>query len=115
VGKSIWVNERLREELDYCVPLGIPHSKFEAWSEDDREKALAYRREMAKICSGCGTRHEEWDEDPDAYIGWITRCEGCKRVAQEKRNITEKDSDHVRVGLMPREAGLALMEQGLGT
>lgn len=109
------MNERLHEELAYCVPLGIPHSAFLDWEEDDQDKALAYQREMRKVCSGCGTRQEEWDEDPDAYVGWVNRCEGCRRMDQERRNLGESDSSAgAHVGLMPRDRAVELMKQGKG-
>ena len=106
------MNERLREELDYCVPLGIPHSVFLSWEEDDQDKALAYQREMAKVCSGCGTRQVEWDEDPDAYIGWVRRCEGCSRLNRERLNLGDEHDPSAHIGLLPRHVAVARMAAG---
>ena len=107
------MNGRLREELDYCVPLGIPHSRFLSWSEEDQDKALAYLREMAQVCSDCGTRGAEWVDDKFAYIGDSVRCSGCEVLAQERRNVPD-GAGGVRVRLLPRAVAELRMEQGEG-
>lgn len=83
------MNERLRAELDYCVPLGIPHSRFLGWDQDDQDKALAYIEQMSTVCSGCGTRKVDWELDRNAYIGDLDHCEGCQRLEEESDNIPE--------------------------
>ena len=93
------MNERLYEELDYCVPLGIPHSVFLSWNPVDQDKALAYRREMRTVHAACGTRKAEWEADPDAYIGHIEYCEGCARIAAEQDNLPEDAAS--RRGMFP--------------
>lgn len=97
----IWHDERLFEELSYVVPLGIPHSEFLAWDEDDQDKALAFRRAEREICSGCGTRRVEWEEDRFAYVGATHRCPGCEIIEQERRNLGE-DQDGMKVYVVPR-------------
>jgi hypothetical protein len=97
LGKSLWVNERLRAELDYCVPLGIPHSRFLAWTEDDQDKALAYTAEMRTVCPSCGTREIDWEMDDDAFVGDLRYCEGCARQELELENKPENAK-----GLHPR-------------
>jgi predicted Fe-S protein YdhL (DUF1289 family) len=105
-GKLIWGDARLHEELAYCVPLGIPHSRFLSWSDDDQDKALAWQREQRKVCRGCGTRKEEWDRDKFAYVGETTYCPGCDLLAQEQENLQEMEErgqKGVGVRLVPRE------------
>lgn len=91
------------------MPLGIPHSAFLAWDEADRDAALAYRREMAARCDGCGTRPDEWEADPNAYIGDFYTCPGCLRLEEERDNIGEnKRGVHTR--LLPAHVALARIE-----
>jgi len=75
--------------LAYCVPLGIPHSVFLSWDPDDQDKALAYMRAKAEICTTCGTRQAEWDEDRYAYIGEMKRCVGCELLEMEQENVPD--------------------------
>lgn len=99
------MNERLYEELDYCVPLGIPHSAFLSWSPIDQDKALAYRREMRTVCGGCGTRKVEWEQDSNAYVGHLEYCEGCSRRAAEDDNLPQGQVERRgwRTGLVTKE------------
>jgi hypothetical protein len=102
----MWGDARLREELDYCVPLGIPHSQFLAWDTVDQDKAIAWRREQAKVCRGCGTRKEEWASDKFAYVGHIEECRGCALLAQEQehlRDAEERGQRGLKAFLVPRE------------
>lgn len=84
------------------VPLGIAHSQFLSWSEDDQDKALAWMRLRASTCGLCGTRQEEWDEDPFAYVGHSWRCPGCEVTEREKANIPEDAGHGIHVGIIPR-------------
>jgi hypothetical protein len=98
----------LRAELDYCVPLGIPHSVFLGWSDADRGYALAWQANKRATCSGCGTRADEWAEDGDAYISDHYTCQGCARLAEEQAsNLDRGPDDTPRPGqhafLTPRE------------
>ncbi len=73
------------------MPLGIPYSVFLDWDPDDQDKALAYMREKAKVCS-CGTRMEEWEDiDPmnPPYISWSQVCPGCRALEEERHNLPE--------------------------
>ena len=108
-GKRLRDDERLWEELSYCVPLGIPHSEFLNWDPDDQDKALAYVRDQGSRCGGCGTRKDDWEDDPDAFVGWHERCPGCERLEQERANV-EKDAKGIRYRLLPREMAKRLME-----
>ncbi len=60
-----------------------------SWSDEDRAKALAYRRYEAQRCRGCGTRQKEWDADRFAYVAQSRVCAGCELIAQERRNAPE--------------------------
>lgn len=115
------MNERLREEMDYCGPRGIPHSTFlgrlarpgePVWTAHDREIALAWARNQRQICGGCGTRAEEWDEtqggDRFRYVAWSDRCPGCEVLAQEQEQLPE-NAKGMKVYLVPRAVGEQLM------
>jgi hypothetical protein len=75
--------------LAYCVPLGIPHSRFLSWPPDDQDKALAYMRAKAELCPACGTREAEWQEDFDAYIADVERCKGCERLEMTRAEVQQ--------------------------
>lgn len=91
------------EELAYCVPLGLPHSEFLSWDEDDQDKALEYISQQKTVCEGCGTREETWENDQYAYVSWAKRCPGCELLDQEKDNWTDRPSSGIRIMLVPRE------------
>jgi hypothetical protein len=109
LGKRLRTNERLWEELAYVVPLGIPHSRFLDWSDDDQDKAIAFLRDQRNRCPNCGTREEDWAEDKFAFVGWHDRCLGCEAVEQERKNIPE-GALGMRVKLLPREVVEKYME-----
>lgn len=97
---------RLAAELAYVVPLGIPHSRFLSWSEDDQDKALAWRSLQSQRCSGCGTRADEWDPalggDRHAYVADLSRCPGCEALDQARRDAPEHELG-LRIGLVRNE------------
>lgn len=78
--------------MDYCGPRGIPHSQFlggpPVWTQDDRDKALAWAELDRQTCRGCGTRPAEWEPskggDRHAYEFLPDICPGC-----EQRERTE--------------------------
>lgn len=100
-------------ELELCDRWGIPHSHFLGgplkWSDLDREKAMAYRAEVASKCSGCGTRDDEWDPDQGgsrfAYVPETWRCPGCELLAMEQDNIPEDSSKGVKIALVSNTGG----------
>lgn len=108
-GKRLRDDERLWEELSYCVPLGIPHSAFLDWDPDDQDKALAFERDKRSRCNGCGTRKEDWVEDEDAFISWHEKCPGCERLEQERDNVPE-GSHGVHFRLLPRDVAIQMTE-----
>lgn len=71
------------------MPLGLPHSEFLSWDEDDQDKALGFTREQAKQCSGCGTRKEDWDADRFAFVADSYQCPGCELISMEQDNVRE--------------------------
>ena len=98
-------------ELQYCVPLGIPHSEFKSWSESDQDKALAFNIAKNEICDMCGSREADWvDEETGRLLEkpYLTpvgiRCHGCAQIAQYKES-TYKDGtpDGVRIVLWDDE------------
>ena len=102
----MWGDARLKEELDYCVPRGIPHSAFLAWQPLDQDKAIAWQREDRKVCRGCGTRKEEWATDKFAYVGHIEECPGCAVLAQEQehlRDAEERGQRGLKAFLVPKD------------
>lgn len=72
--------------MAYCGPLGIPDSHFlggpALWTQDDRDKALAWQEMDRLTCRGCGTRPEEWNPnkggDRNAYVAEVQVCPGCE-------------------------------------
>lgn len=101
VDRAWWRLERdgrLRAEMDYCGPAGIPHSQFLGglglWDDHDRELALAWDLRRRATCTGCHTRRDQWldDEgrvDPHAMdVDW-EECPGCYRLSRAKKAATE--------------------------
>lgn len=68
--------------MGYCGPHGIPHSAFLSWDRDDRDKALWWHIHQLQACPGCGTRSEDWADDPHAYEAQPVHCRGCEVKAQ---------------------------------
>lgn len=93
------------------MPLGIPHSQFLHWSDDDQDKALAWMRERGATCGNCGTRKDEWEQNRFAYVSETYRCPGCELIEQERRNIPEGQTDGVQIYLVPRELATAPGEE----
>lgn len=86
------------------MPLGIPHSEFLSWDEDDQDKALAYQHEQSIRCGECGTSRAEWEDDPLAYMGDAWTCMGCETIELEQENTADA-----------REAGARGVKHGLIT
>jgi predicted Fe-S protein YdhL (DUF1289 family) len=79
------------------------------WTEHDRNLALSYEREMRTVCPGCHTRKEEWEQNPDAYIGDYEVCPGCVRMEDERSNAEGEKGAHIR--LLPQALALARLEE----
>jgi hypothetical protein len=74
------------------------------WTDDDREKALAYAAWHNGFCSGCGTRDEWWDPsqggDRFAFVTETRRCPGCELKEQEREQIPSK-AKGIHISLVP--------------
>jgi hypothetical protein len=85
--------------LDYCVPLGIPHSTFLGWLEEDQDKAIAWQRSKLGRCQECGTPIHEWVDasgeavEPPPYVVTTAYCVGCATVKEERDRIKASGSD----------------------
>lgn len=101
MGKLIWASDRVRAELAYCVPKGIPYSTFLGWSDEDRNAALDFEAAMRTVCRSCGTRAAEWAEDRFAYVGQFYSCPGCEVIDQERRNVPESALPYTQIYLAP--------------
>ena len=62
------------------------------WSPLARGYALAWEQNEREKCPDCRTRHEEWKDDPDAYLGATHYCRGSELLAQQ-RNTFPTDDD----------------------
>lgn len=98
------------------MPLGIRHSTFLSWPDDDQDKALGYVRAQALVCRGCGTRMEEWDPERGgsrvAYVGESSRCLGCEVIEREKKNVEEGvNTDGMRFFLVKNDNPEAIFEE----
>lgn len=91
------------------MPLGIPHSKFLGWDQDDQDKAILWMRREATICDGCGTRRSDWEVDSNAFVAFFETCPGCQRLEEERDNVP-KGLKGVRYGMETRAAGFRRIE-----
>lgn len=65
------------------------------------------------MCTSCGTRPAEWDEDnggdEDAYTAITVRCVGCQILADKQHTVPEGDEGHgMKVALIPTSVHAAL-------
>lgn len=83
--------EGLRAEMGYCGPAGLPHSQFlggpAVWTDTDRELALAWDAMRRATCPRCGTRHDQWARDPDAFVVAQSRDRGCELLEEAEREM----------------------------
>lgn len=93
--------------MEYCGPLGIPHSKFLTWPEDDQDKAIAHLLHGRSQCGQCGTNPQDWvDEEgipvePVPYVAEAIRCYGCSAIAEVRQDIPSDMSNEYHVFLRP--------------
>lgn len=83
-----------------------------SWDNEDVLKALAWKVEQALMCSDCGTRLEEWDEDKggsrDAYLPSLYDCPGCKAAGDaleaesKERSNYKRSSNGLKVRLLDK-------------
>lgn len=101
---------QLRDELEFCERVGIPHSRFlDEWDDDDQAKAIGYLRWKAQCCHGCGVHPSEWPADPyeaeqdPPYAVRLSSCFGCQMTAAARKEIPSEQGMAVRAYLMPRK------------
>ncbi len=83
--------------MDYCAPIGLPHSQFLGWSDEDRRKALEWQADKSDHCGQCGQRRSDWfDEsgkemmDPPFEVVEYLGCPGCQELAMFKEDRKEQ-------------------------
>lgn len=109
VERAWWRLERdvaLRLEMDYCAPHGLPHSHFlggpAGWTGHDRELALAWLMRRNATCPGCGTRPDEWQRDPYAYVPTPVLDKGCEVLKGAESQLEDRDREAgTRIVLVP--------------
>jgi hypothetical protein len=83
-------------EMDYCVPLGIPHSQFLRWDTDDQDKALAHMVLTRTTCGKCGTIPEDWldsegkELDDPPYKVSSRYCPGCATLEAAREAVPKE-------------------------
>lgn len=113
----IGTSPKLREQLACARQFRIPLSSFLSWPDDDQDKALAYERYLAGVCSGCGTHRDDWKADRQAYVAEIGSCIGCETVDQGRKQIeanVPEDQRHsgIFVQLIPRAEAELMDREG---
>lgn len=68
---------------------------------------MAWLRDQAERCGGCGQKRSVWERDHFAFVGHVERCPWCELIAEEHEHIASAaDQGHntrgLRVGLIPR-------------
>lgn len=76
-------------EMQFCNKVGLPHSAFMEWSDDDRGKALGFLIEESLVCPSCGTSDWQWEADRGAFVTVEHRCPGCYLI--ESASKASKD------------------------
>lgn len=91
-----------------CAKLGIPHSEFLSWPDEEQDKHLAlYLHEQGR-CPHCGTVPDDWLDDdgeyiePPPYVAVSHLCGGCQTIQDKIAEIPEKDRGKYHVTLQPR-------------
>lgn len=89
-------DELFRIEMALCSSWHIPHSTLCAWSDHDREKAIAFFLYESQRCKDCGLRPTDWPDDFDnenpPFEPDVRICHGCEELARWNRHL-RKTSD----------------------
>lgn len=94
-------------EMDYCGPLGLRHSEFHSWPQDDQDKAIAWTLGKARRCGQCGTVSDDWlDEEgeyrePPPYLAKSKLCGGCQAIHDKMDLIPDDRKSFTHVYLEP--------------
>lgn len=99
-------------EMEYCAPLGIPHSQFLRWLPEDQDKALAYEVFKRTTCHRCGTIPEDWldpgtgqEKDDPPFVVSTRYCPGCATLEEARDEIPSSRRNLVTVFLTRAGAG----------
>jgi hypothetical protein len=68
------------------------------WTQVDREYALAWTALKAATCATCGTRHDEWQDDRDAYEGATHYCRGDDVLAMQQESLPKGEDGRTMPG-----------------
>ncbi len=79
-----------------CADMGLPHSAFQAWDEDDRLKRIAFELDKGGRCGACHQRFADWSEPdgrmkehpPFKWGGQI--CWSCNEIATIREAVEER-------------------------
>lgn len=80
--------------MEYCAPLGLPHSKFLGWDPSDQDKAIAWVIHNMSKCPQCGTFPEDYMGDngrplePPPMVVKTKRCYGCVLLDDNQKEAT---------------------------
>jgi hypothetical protein len=78
--------------MDYCGPLGLPHSQFKSWDPLDQAKALAWQKRQSEIHS-CGVHPDVWDPERGGDPGGlrlVSKVCGACELAEMGREVYQK-------------------------
>lgn len=91
------------------ILLGRPWEPGEPlWTDDDLDQVLAYRRERARVCPGCGAHDGDWVDEaghpinPPPLVPEMVRCPGCEQIEQARATVPDGERGvHVRLVPIP--------------
>jgi ribosomal protein S27AE len=93
--------------MEYCGPLGIPHSVFLRWNPDDQDKALAHAMHKRTVCGKCGTNPDDWldretgEELEDQPYELASRyCPGCATLEAARKDVPKERQSLVTLYLV---------------
>lgn len=103
LGKRLAADGQLAMEMAVCAAYKISHSHFlggpRLWTQDDRDKAIAWQIRQAETCRSCGTHPAEWDERKGghrhAYEAVIRICPGCE--VRERTEVELQEGKYKKV------------------
>jgi len=75
--------------MSYCAPLGIPHSEFLGWNEEDQDKALSWHQRDKETCSRCGTHPSDWKLVRFPFTAQLEICLGCEMLDWMRKDDNE--------------------------
>jgi hypothetical protein len=93
--------------MEYCGPIGLPHSRFLSWDPVDQDKAIAWALHKGQQCKQCGTFPDEWlDEkgmpvDPPPYMAGSEICLGCAELDAKRKELPDGRETQYRLHLRP--------------